>query len=98
MPARQGLIIRALTCGYGIGFSATLFTHSDEAATVIGVDPPRERRRPAMIKNALAWPGIAFLIFFIASNPDSAAPAFESLRGTTTDVAGRTSSRCHATV
>ena len=51
-----------------------------------------------MIKNVLTGPGIAFLIFFIAFNPNSAAPAFESLEDTTADAAGQTSSRSLATV
>jgi hypothetical protein len=45
------------------------------------------RRRPAMIKKVLTWLGIAFLIFFIAFNPNSAADVFSSLGGTIADIA-----------
>jgi hypothetical protein len=40
-----------------------------------------------MIKKVLTWLGIAFLIFFIAFNPSSAASVFESLGGTIADIA-----------
>jgi len=40
-----------------------------------------------MIKKLSAWLGVAFLIFFIAFNPDSAATVFESLGGTVGDIA-----------
>jgi hypothetical protein len=40
-----------------------------------------------MIKKVLTWLGIAFLIFFIAFNPESAADVFESLGGTIGDIA-----------
>jgi hypothetical protein len=79
-----------VTCGYGIGFSVTLFTRSDEADTVstAGADRHRNhRRRPAMVKKVLTWLGIAFLIFFIAFNPNSAADVFSSLGGTIADIA-----------
>jgi hypothetical protein len=82
---------RVLTCGNGIGFSGTLFTPSDEADTVstaAALTVTRtHRRRPAMIKKVLTWLGIAFLIFFIAFNPNSAASVFESLGGTIADIA-----------
>jgi hypothetical protein len=80
-----------LTCGCGIGFSVTLFTPSDEADTVstaAALTVTRtHRRRPAMIKKVLTWLGIAFLIFFIAFNPNSAADVFSSLGGTIADIA-----------
>ncbi len=40
-----------------------------------------------MIKKVLTWLGIAFLIFFIAFNPRSAAQVFSSLGGTVGDIA-----------
>jgi len=40
-----------------------------------------------MIKKVLTWLGIAFLIFSIAFNPNSAASVFESLGGTIGDIA-----------
>ncbi len=40
-----------------------------------------------MVKKVLTWLGIAFLIFFIAFNPDSAADVFQSLGGTVADIA-----------
>jgi hypothetical protein len=40
-----------------------------------------------MIKKVLTWLGIAFLIFFIAFNPKSAADVFQSLGGTISDIA-----------
>ena len=40
-----------------------------------------------MIKKVLTWLGIAFLIFFIAFNPNSAADVFSSLGGTIADIA-----------
>jgi hypothetical protein len=40
-----------------------------------------------MIKKVLTWLGIAFLIFFIAFNPDSAADVFKSLGSTVSDIA-----------
>ena len=40
-----------------------------------------------MIKKVLTWLAIAFLIFFIAFNPRSAAAVFESLGGTIADIA-----------
>jgi hypothetical protein len=42
---------------------------------------------PAMIKKVLTWLGIAFLIFFIAFNPNSAAQVFSSLGSTIGDIA-----------
>jgi hypothetical protein len=48
---------------------------------------PQRRRRPAMIKKVLTWLGIAFLIFFIAFNPNSAAEVFSSLGSTIGDIA-----------
>jgi hypothetical protein len=39
-----------------------------------------------MIKKVLTWLGIAFLIFFIAFNPNLAASVFESLGGTIVDI------------
>jgi hypothetical protein len=68
-----------------------LFTPSDEADTVsiaAALTVTRtHRRRPAMIKKVLTWLGIAFLIFFIAFNPNSAADVFASLGGTIADIA-----------
>ncbi len=40
-----------------------------------------------MIKKVLTWLGIAFLIFFIAFNPDSAADVFQSLGSTIGEIA-----------
>jgi hypothetical protein len=40
-----------------------------------------------MVKKVLTWLGIAFLIFFIAFNPTSAASVFSSLGGTIADIA-----------
>jgi hypothetical protein len=39
------------------------------------------------IKKLLTWLGIAFLIFFIAFNPNSAAAVFSSLGDTIGDIA-----------
>ncbi|MCW6007535.1 hypothetical protein K1W54_23745 [Micromonospora sp. CPCC 205371] len=40
-----------------------------------------------MVKKVLTWGGIAFLIFFIAYNPGSAADVFQSLGNTVADIA-----------
>lgn len=40
-----------------------------------------------MIKKILVWGGVAFLIFFVAFRPDSAANVVKSLGGTIMDVA-----------
>jgi lauroyl/myristoyl acyltransferase len=67
-----------------------LFTRSDEADTVgtTGADRhPHLQEKAAMIKKVLTWLGIAFLIFFIAFNPNSAADVFSSLGGTIADIA-----------
>jgi hypothetical protein len=40
-----------------------------------------------MIKKVLTWGGIAFLIFFIAFRPSSAADVFKSLGGGVMDIA-----------
>jgi hypothetical protein len=40
-----------------------------------------------MLKKILAWGGVAFLIFFIAFRPDSAADMFKSLGGGIMDIA-----------
>jgi len=40
-----------------------------------------------MLKKFLTWGGIAFLIFFIAYRPQSAAEVFRSLGGSIVDVA-----------
>lgn len=40
-----------------------------------------------MVKKVLTWLGIAFLIFFIAFNPESAANVFKSLGSTIGDIA-----------
>ena len=40
-----------------------------------------------MIEKRLTWRGNAFLIFFIAFDPSSAASGFESLGGTVADTA-----------
>ncbi|AVT36625.1 hypothetical protein GCM10027615_21280 [Plantactinospora veratri] len=42
---------------------------------------------PAMVKKVLTWGGIAFLVFFIAYQPSSAADVFKSLGGSLLDVA-----------
>ena len=73
-----------------IDFLATLFTRSDEADTVsiaAALNATRTRRKAPMVKKVLTWLGIAFLIFFIAFNPRSAAAVFESLGGTIADIA-----------
>jgi hypothetical protein len=40
-----------------------------------------------MVKKVLTWLGVAFLIFFIAFNPTSAANVFSSLGGTIGQIA-----------
>ncbi|GAA3739306.1 hypothetical protein GCM10022225_22980 [Plantactinospora mayteni] len=40
-----------------------------------------------MVKKVLTWGGIAFLVFFIAYQPSSAADVFKSLGGSLLDVA-----------
>ncbi|GAB3144170.1 hypothetical protein GCM10027290_21910 [Micromonospora sonneratiae] len=40
-----------------------------------------------MVKKFLTWGGIAFLIFFIAFKPNSAADVFKSLGGGIVDIA-----------
>jgi len=40
-----------------------------------------------MVKKFLTWAGIAFLIFFIAFRPNSAADVFKSLGGGIVDIA-----------
>ncbi|WP_213454897.1 hypothetical protein [Rhizomonospora bruguierae] len=40
-----------------------------------------------MIKKIMTWGGIAFLIFFIAFRPDSAASVFKSIGGGIMDIA-----------
>jgi hypothetical protein len=40
-----------------------------------------------MVKKVLTWLGIAFLVFFIAFNPKSAATVFSSLGSTIADIA-----------
>jgi hypothetical protein len=40
-----------------------------------------------MVKKVLTWGGIAFLIFFIAFRPNSAADVFKSLGGGIMDIA-----------
>ncbi|GAB2946804.1 hypothetical protein ACWDV4_02790 [Micromonospora sp. NPDC003197] len=40
-----------------------------------------------MVKKVLTWGGIAFLIFFIAFRPNSAADVFKSLGGGIVDIA-----------
>ncbi|MEV1287164.1 hypothetical protein SAMN05444365_101489 [Micromonospora pattaloongensis] len=40
-----------------------------------------------MVKKILTWGGIAFLIFFIAFRPDSAADVFKSLGAGIMDIA-----------
>ncbi|MEJ3743208.1 hypothetical protein WEI85_07970 [Actinomycetes bacterium KLBMP 9797] len=40
-----------------------------------------------MIKKVLTWGGIAFLIFFIAYRPSSAADVFSSIGTTISDIA-----------
>jgi hypothetical protein len=40
-----------------------------------------------MVKKILTWGGIAFLIFFIAFRPDSAADVAKSLGGGIVDIA-----------
>lgn len=39
------------------------------------------------MKKVLAWAGIAFLIFFVAYRPNSAADVFKSLGGGIMDIA-----------
>jgi hypothetical protein len=52
------------------------------------MDPaPRERMGPAMVKKVLTWAGIAFLVFFVAYRPNSAADVFKSLGGGIVDIA-----------
>jgi hypothetical protein len=40
-----------------------------------------------MVKKVLTWAGLAFLIFFIAYRPNSAADVFKSLGGGIMDMA-----------
>jgi hypothetical protein len=40
-----------------------------------------------MIKKIMTWGGIAFLIFFVAFRPDSAANVVKALGGTVMDIA-----------
>ena len=40
-----------------------------------------------MVKKVLTWAGIAFLIFFVAYRPNSAAAVFKSLGGGSMDIA-----------
>lgn len=40
-----------------------------------------------MVKKVLTWAGVAFLIFFIAYRPSSAADVFKSLGGGIVDIA-----------
>ncbi|MFY1696125.1 hypothetical protein O7623_25005 [Solwaraspora sp. WMMD791] len=40
-----------------------------------------------MVKKVLTWGGIAFLIFFVAFRPDSAADVFKSVGGGIVEVA-----------
>jgi hypothetical protein len=40
-----------------------------------------------MVKKVFTWGGIAFLIFFIAYRPNSAADVFKSLGGGIVDIA-----------
>ncbi|WP_329104678.1 hypothetical protein OG792_30430 [Micromonospora sp. NBC_01699] len=40
-----------------------------------------------MVKKVLTWGGIAFLVFFVAFRPDSAADVFKSLGGGVMDIA-----------
>lgn len=40
-----------------------------------------------MVKKILTWGGIAFLIFFVAYSPDSAADVFRSIGGGILDIA-----------
>ncbi|HWH00219.1 MAG TPA: hypothetical protein VNV66_13055 [Pilimelia sp.] len=39
-----------------------------------------------MVKKILTWGGIAFLLFFIAFRPESAADVFKSLGSTVADI------------
>jgi hypothetical protein len=39
-----------------------------------------------MVKKIATWGGIAFLLFFIAYRPDSAADVFQSLGSTVADI------------
>ena len=39
-----------------------------------------------MVKKILTWGGLAFLLFFIAFRPDSAAEVAKSLGGTLNDI------------
>ncbi|BCB80082.1 hypothetical protein GCM10022251_07400 [Phytohabitans flavus] len=40
-----------------------------------------------MIKKIFLWGGVAFLLFFIAYRPDSAADVFQALGSTAADIA-----------
>jgi hypothetical protein len=67
-----------------------LFTRSYTADTVSGAEAdraPAPEEKATMVKKVLTWLGIAFLIFFIAFNPRSAAQVFSSLGGTIGDIA-----------
>lgn len=39
-----------------------------------------------MVKRVLTWGGVAFLLFFIALRPDSAADVFMSIGSTVADI------------
>lgn len=41
-----------------------------------------------MVKKVFTWGGVAFLIFFVAYRPESAANVFRTLGGSIVDVAG----------
>jgi hypothetical protein len=48
---------------------------------------PWGRGLAAMVKKILTWGGLAFLIFFVAYRPTSAADVFKSIGGTLQDIA-----------
>jgi hypothetical protein len=42
---------------------------------------------PVMLKKLLTWAAVAFLIFFVAFRPDSAAQVFKSVGAAIVDIA-----------
>jgi hypothetical protein len=47
-----------------------------------------QRGLAKMVKKVLTWGGIAFLIFFVAYRPQSAAEVVKSIGGALMDIAG----------
>lgn len=71
------------------GHSEITVRHHLDTLSVAAVIGPGARARgwPLMVKKVLTWAGIAFLIFFVAYRPNSAADVFKSLGGGLVDIA-----------